>query len=184
MQSNPRSLLLKAGTFLPDQLHCLVVLIAVGLITTTLTRAVAAQSLEGLSQQTSSRSATRAVKSGTAINLATLPLGFEPNRGQMDPAVSYAARESQYTLFPHTLGSRICVAGERGTAHQFEVRCPARCGTTGAQAVSLDLDWNAVGWRQFDTGILSKRPAPRDKKLLCGPRQEKVGHWSAAVFTG
>jgi hypothetical protein len=37
--------------------------------------------------------------------LAGLPLGFELNKGQMDPAVKYAARANQYTLFLTSSGA-------------------------------------------------------------------------------
>lgn len=84
---------------MPDQRHCIAVLIAIVLITATLTRATAAQSPGGISQHTGSSSATRDVKSGAAVHLTGIPLGFELNKGQMDPTVKYAARGSQYKLF-------------------------------------------------------------------------------------
>jgi hypothetical protein len=38
-------------------------------------------------------------KSRALASLATLPLAFEPNQGQTDPAVKYVVHGSQYTLF-------------------------------------------------------------------------------------
>src|SRR5208282_4661059 len=99
MKSNPRSLLLPGGPIVPDWLSPLVAAIAIGVVTTLLPTAVVAQSMERHSQQAQASPATGTAKSETAISMAGLPLGFELNKGQMDPAVKYAARGSQYTLF-------------------------------------------------------------------------------------
>lgn len=99
MKSNPRSLLLPGGRIVPGWLGHLAAVIAIGLVTTALPAAMVAQSIERQSQQAHATPTTGATKSETAISMAGLPLGFELNKGQMDPAVKYAARGSQYTLF-------------------------------------------------------------------------------------
>ncbi len=99
MPSNLRSVLLKAKAFLSDPMRRAAALIAVALVVATLTKAAPAQSPDSGSLQPGSSSPTGALKSAAAMSLARLPLGFELNKGQMDPAVKYAARGSQYTVF-------------------------------------------------------------------------------------
>src|SRR5437867_1024562 len=41
----------------------------------------------------------KADRARPAISLARLPLSFEENRGQTDPAVRFVSRTSNYTLF-------------------------------------------------------------------------------------
>ncbi len=71
----------------------LVFLVATELMTAT--RLTAQSAATAMRPETSDQAANSQV----ITKLAGLPLGFEPNRGQMDPAVKYATKGSRYTLF-------------------------------------------------------------------------------------
>lgn len=45
--------------------------------------------------------AAHAAKSPKQLSYARIPLSFEANQGQVDPAVRFLSKGSGYTLFPH-----------------------------------------------------------------------------------
>ena len=60
-----------------------------------------------------------------AQSFATLPLAFEPNRGQTDPQVRYLARGSDYALF--LTGDEAVLALKESGFSRHELRCSVFC---------------------------------------------------------
>ena len=178
MKSNPRSLLLPGGPIVPDWLSSLVAAIAIGVVTTLLPTAVPAQSIERHSQQAQASPATGVANSQTSISMPGLPLGFEVNKGQMDPAVKYAARGSQYTLF--LTSSEAVFALPVSTEVPTNLKSIVQQGA--ARQVRKPSVWTSVGMRFVGANpapvFSASDPLPGTKNYFVGRDKTK---WATGV---
>ena len=155
----------------------LVARVAIGLITMTLIGVLAAQSVEGPNQKLGAGSGPQATKSSRAISSHGLPLGFELNKGQMDPAVKYAARGGQYTLF--LTSSEAVFALPNSVELPTNLRSIVQQGA--AQPVGETSTWTSIGLR-----LVGAKQAPQfsASDQLPGTKNYYVGRDTKKWATG
>lgn len=117
------------------RLSFLTLLVTVGLISMMLSTAAFAQA-----QPNRQKVSNDAAKSRAVAMMSGLPLGFEPNRGQMDSAVKYAAKGSQYSLFL-TSSEAVFVLPER---LELPSSVKSIAAQTAAHQTSRPSSWTSI----------------------------------------
>lgn len=120
---------------------------------------------------------TAGAKSRAVATLANLPLGFEPNRGQWDPEVTYSAREGQYNFFL-TSSKAIFLLPE----HLVMPPTGATAMVTQGKATTGQSSWDGIGMRLVGGNALSDISASGQltgmKNYYIGTDQKK---WASGV---
>jgi hypothetical protein len=121
----------------------LLLLVTLGFICTTLSALSAQEQVTGKQPRTIVQDGALSARSKAINKLAALPLGFESNRGQLDPRVKYSAKGSQYTLF--------LTPSEAVFALPKKVEIPSSIKSITAQAAvgetSQPSTWTSIGLR-------------------------------------
>ena len=104
------------------------------------------------SQQEKTRHQTEpaAANSRAVPSLASLPLGFEPNRGQWDPTVTYLAREGPYSLFLTSTEAMFLLP-----RHTVVPSANARSAVTQDQPGTGQSTWSGIAMRLVGGNTLS-----------------------------
>jgi hypothetical protein len=157
---------------IPSPVILLIFLAATGLIATTRT---AAQSPAAAFQPQGS---DQVAKSHAIMRLTGLPLGFEPNRGQMDPAVKYAARGGHYTLF--------LTSSKAVFALPEHLELPSNVKDVTAKTAARQTSKPSI-WASLTMQLVGARPIPdfSASDQLPGKKNYYVGrdkaNWAAGV---
>ena len=120
---------------------------------------------------------TSDAKSRAVTTMGNLPLGFEPNRGQWDPKVTYSAREGQYDFFL-TPSKAMFLLPE----HLVMPPTGATAMVSQGKAATGQSSWDGIGMRLVGGNALSDISATGQltgrKNYYIGADQKK---WASGV---
>ena len=140
------------------------------------TKAVSAQPQQDKAGHTVNHETSDA-KSRAVTTLGNLPLGFEPNRGQWDPNVTYSAREGQYNFFL-TSSKAMFLLPE----HLVMPPTGATAMVSPGKATTGQSSWDGIGMRLVGGNALSDISASGQltgrKNYYIGADQKK---WASGV---